>query len=52
MSKASREVANLIEGINPHSPVYGVKELTSLIHFMKKNVIVNNDPDLVQVFAL
>ena len=25
-SKASREVANLTEGQNPHTPVYGVKE--------------------------
>ena len=27
-SKASREVANLTERKNPHTPVYGVKEFT------------------------
>ena len=29
-SEASREVANLTDGKNPHSPVYGVKEFVSL----------------------
>ena len=29
-SKASREVANLTERKNPHTPVYGVKEFFSL----------------------
>ena len=29
-SKASREVANLTERKNPHTPVYGVKEFVCL----------------------
>ena len=30
MSEASREVANLTERKNPHTPVYGVKEFVCL----------------------
>ena len=29
-SEASREVANLVEGKNPHTPVYGLKEFVCL----------------------
>ena len=30
VSEASKEVANLTEGKNPHAPVYGVKECVCL----------------------
>ena len=41
-SEASREVANLTERKNPHTPIYGVKEFfcLSVINFDPKYTIV------------